>query len=89
MADIIGLDDTYTGEKLNDASIWQKFMDELFKRMDTIEDQNIRQILSGITKEEFQEWIDDPTFWLGVDAEIMRRGQMLKTMLPSEFEGNC
>ena len=89
MADIIGVDDTYAGDKLNDDSVWQQFMDDLFKRMDTIEDESIRQTLAGITKEEFQEWIDDPTFWLAVDEEIIRRGHLLRTMLPPEFEGRC
>lgn len=89
MADIIGLDDTYTGDKLNDGSVWDQFIQDIFKRMDTIEDEEIRQILSGITSEEFQGWIDDPDFWRDVDAEITRRGHMFKTILPSQRQGNC
>jgi hypothetical protein len=89
IADIVGLDDTYSGDKLNNATVWEQFMNDLFKRMETIEDDNIRQILNSITKEEFQEWIDDPTFWFAIDVEITRRGHLFKTMLPSGFEGNC
>ena len=38
MADLIGLDDTFGGDRLNDPEIWARFMEELFKRMDEIED---------------------------------------------------
>lgn len=89
MADVIGLDETYVGDKLNDESIWNQFMQDLFKRMDSIEDEKIRDALDCITREEFQEWIDDPAFWQSIDAEITRRGNLFKTLLPSENEGNC
>lgn len=89
MADIIGLDDSYTGEKLNDESVWNEFMSAVFSRMDSIEDEKIRKILDHITSEEFQEWIDDPVFWQSIDAEITRRGNLFKTILPSDQAGNC
>jgi len=89
MADIIGLDDTYTGDKLNDESVWNSFIQAVFKRMDQIEDEEIKQILDGITQSEFQEWIDDPAFWQDIDQEISRRGNLIKTLLPSRQAGNC
>lgn len=89
MADIIGVDDTYAGDRLNDESVWEQFMQDLFKRMDTIEDKEIRGTLESIDKEDFQEWIDDPVFWRAIEAEITRRVNLFKTILPSENEGNC
>lgn len=89
MADIIGLDDTYKADRLNEAAVWSRFMDEVFKRMDTVEDQTIRDILNTIDTEEFHEWIDDPGFWTAVNAEIDRRLNVIKTLLPSAHEGHC
>jgi hypothetical protein len=53
MADLIGLDDTYTGDRLNDPTVWDRFMDELFKRMDAIEEEEIRETLNSIDTETF------------------------------------
>lgn len=89
MADIIGLDEQYQGEKLNDDAVWKSFMDEVFKRMDTVEDDQIRAVLNSINAKEFQQWIDDKAFWMEIENEIIRRGQYLKTLLPSEHEGHC
>ena len=89
MADVIGVDEKFGGDKLNDDDVWLQFMQEVFKRMDNIEDENIQDMLNSIDKEEFQEWIDDPTFWQEIDAEIVRRGNMVKTVLPSKCEGHC
>ncbi len=89
MADIVGVDDTFVGNKLNDEAVWQKFMEEVFKRMDSIEDDEVRSLLHSIDKEEFQEWIDDPAFWQAIDEEIVRRGNLFKTVLPSNHQGNC
>ena len=89
MADIIGLNDTFTGNKLNEEDVWQKFMQKVFKRMDSVEDDDIRCLLNGIDKEEFQEWIDDPAYWQAIDEEIVRRGNLVKTLLPSNHQGNC
>lgn len=89
MADIIGVDDTYKGDRLNDAGTWTRFMDDVLKRMDTIEDEAVRDILSGIDTEDFQEWIDEPAFWIAVNAEIDRRINVVKTLLPSQNQGHC
>lgn len=89
MADIIGLDDTYKGDRLNDEAVWTRFMDDVLKRMDTVEDETLREILGSIDTEDFQEWIDDPAFWMAVNAEIDRRLNVVKTLLPSPHEGRC
>lgn len=89
MADIIGLDDTYKGDRLNDATVWDRFMDEVFKRMDGIEDEVIRDALNGIDTEDFQRWIDDPDFWAAINQEIERRLNLVKTLLPSRNQGHC
>jgi len=89
MADLIGLDETYAGDRLNDPGVWSRFMDEVFKRMDTIEDEEIRGVLNSIDTEEFQAWIDNPDYWLAVEREIQRRINVVKTLLPSRNEGHC
>ena len=89
MADLIGLDDTYTGDRLNDPAVWDRFMDELFNRMDTIEEEEIRETLNSIDTADFQRWIDDPGFWSAIEAEIDRRINMVKTLLPSRNQGHC
>ena len=89
MADLIGLDETYAGDRLNDPEVWSRFMDEVFKRMDTIEDEEIRTALNSIDTEEFQAWIDNPDYWLAIEREIQRRINVVKTLLPSRNEGNC
>ncbi|MDL2269401.1 hypothetical protein LJC71_00145 [Desulfosarcina sp. OttesenSCG-928-A07] len=89
MADIIGLDDTYKGDRLNDETVWDRFMDEVLNRMDTIEDETLREILGSIDTEDFQAWIDDPAFWMAVNAEIDHRLNRVKALLPSPHEGRC
>ena len=89
MADLIGLDDTYSGDQLNDPEVWSRFMEAIFRRMDAIEDAGIRDQLNGIDTEEFQAWIDDPQYWLSVEREIQRRIQVVKTLLPSKHQGHC
>jgi len=89
MADIIGLDDTYKGDRLNDPSVWERFMDELFKRMETIDDEDIRELLNSIDREDFQCWIDDPGFWSAIEQEIARRLNVVQTLLPSRNQGHC
>lgn len=89
MADVIGLDDTYNGDRLNDADIWERFMGDVFKRMGDIEDESIKLTLNSIDIEYFQSWIDDPGFWAEVDAEIIRRLNLVKTLLPSKNQGHC
>ncbi len=89
MADLIGLDDTYAGDRLNDPDVWARFMDALFQRMDEIEDERIRDALNGIDTEEFQAWIDDSGFWSAVEQEITRRINVVKTLLPSRNQGHC
>ena len=89
MADLIGLDDTFGGDRLNDPEIWARFMEALFKRMDEIEDQSIREPLDSIDTEDFQSWIDDPEFWSAIEDEIARRINVVKTLLPSRNEGHC
>ena len=88
-ADIIGLDDTYKEDRLNDAGVWDRFMDEVLQRMDTVEDETVRGLLNGIDTEVFQGWIDDPGFWAKVNEEIDRRLNIMKTLLPSKNEGSC
>ncbi len=89
MADIIGLDEQYQDDRLNDPAVWKSFMAQVFKRMDTIEDADIKAVLSSIDTDDFQQWIDDKGFWLEIENEIIRRGQYLKTILPSDHEGHC
>ena len=89
MADIIGLDDTYTNDRLNDPGIWDRFMQAVFDRMETVEDEAIRDTLNSIDTEEFQQWIDAPGFWAAVNDEILRRMNMITTLLPSKNEGHC
>ena len=89
MADLIGLDDTYKGSRLNDPLVWDRFMDELFKRMETIDDEDIRESLNSIDSEDFQCWIDDPGFWSAIEQEIARRLNVVKTLLPSRNQGHC
>ena len=89
MADLIGLDDTYAGDRLNDPGVWDRFMHDLFKRMDQIEDDAIRDTLNSIDTEEFQSWIDDPRFWATIEEEIARRINVFKTILPSRNQGHC
>ncbi|BBO66229.1 hypothetical protein DSCA_01590 [Desulfosarcina alkanivorans] len=89
MADLIGLDETYTGDRLNDPAVWDRFMDELFRRMDAVEDEGIRQTLNSIDTDEFQSWIDEPGFWSAIQAEIARRLNVVKTLLPSRNQGHC
>lgn len=89
MADIIGLDDTFAGDRLNDDACWQQFMDQVFQRMANFPDDAIRAKLNAIDRHEFQQWIDDPAFWRQIDAEIVRRGQVFKTLMPSTQQGHC
>lgn len=89
MADVIGLDETYKGDRLNDPDTWQRFMADVFKRMDDLSDEAIKDTLNAIDRTEFQQWIDDPSFWMDIDAEIKRRGQIFKTMMRSDHEGHC
>jgi ATP-dependent RNA helicase RhlB len=89
MADLIGLDETYKGDRLNDPAVWDRFMDELFKRMDQIEDKGIRDLLNSIDTDEFQCWIDEPGFWSAIQDEIDRRLNLVKTLLPSRNQGHC
>jgi len=89
MADLIGLDETYKGDRLNDPAVWDRFMDELFKRMDQIEDKCIRDLLNSIDTDEFQCWIDEPGFWSAIQDEIARRLNLVKTLLPSRNQGHC
>lgn len=89
MADLIGLDETYKGDRLNDPAVWDRFMDELFKRMDQIEDKGIRDLLNSIDTDEFQRWIDEPGFWSAIQDEIARRLNLVKTLLPSRNQGHC
>ena len=63
MADIIGRDDTYANDRLNDPETWDQFMQAVFKRMDTVEDESVRNTLNSIDTDDFQKWIDDPGFW--------------------------
>jgi len=89
MADLIGRDDTYSGDRLNDPEVWARFMSEIFKRMDEIEDEEVRSLLNSIDTEEFQEWIDDPHYWMAIEQEIQRRINVMKTLLPSRNQGHC
>ena len=89
MADIIGLDDTYLCDRLNDEATWKRFMDEVFRRMETIEDEGIWDLLNRIDTEDFQCWIDDPGFWSAINDEVKRRLNVLKTVLPSKHQGHC
>lgn len=89
MADLIGLDETYSQDRLNDTEVWSRFMSEVFKRLDEIEDEEIRDLLNSIDTEEFQGWIDDPQYWLAVEREIHRRINVVKTLLPSRNQGHC
>jgi hypothetical protein len=89
IADIVGLDDTYTNDRLNLPDVWNQFTQAVFKRMDTVEDESIRDILYSIDTEDFQQWIDDPLFWAEINDEINRRLTVFKTLLPSKNEGHC
>ena len=89
IADIVGLDDTYTNDRLNDPKVWDQFMQAVFKRMETVEDGSARKALNSIDTEDFQQWIDDPCFWAEINDEIKRRLTIFKTLLPSENEGHC
>jgi hypothetical protein len=89
MADLIGLDETYKGDRLNDPSVWDRFTDELFKRMDMIEDEHVQNLLNSIDSEDFQCWIDDPEFWSAIEKEIVQRLNVVKTLLPSQHQGHC
>lgn len=89
MADLIGLDDTFGGDRLNNPETWDRFMEALFQRMDEIEDERIRKPLDSIDTEDFQSWIDDPEFWSAIEGEITRRINVVKTLLPSPNQGHC
>lgn len=89
MADLIGRDDTFGGARLNDPETWDRLMEALFKRMDEIEDERIREPLNSIDTEDFQFWIDDPEFWSAIEGEVTRRINVVKTLLPSSNEGHC
>ena len=89
MADIIGLDETYSNDRLNDPSVWDRFIGEVFARMDTVEDEAVRDALNSIDSDEFQQWIDDPAFWAAINQEIERRLNIVKTLLPSRNQGHC
>ncbi len=89
MADLIGLDETYSGDRLNDPMVWDRFLDHLYKHMDEIADEPIRDALNSIGTEEFQCWIDDPGFWSAIQEEIVRRLNLVKTLLPSKNQGHC
>ncbi len=89
MADIIGFDETYKGDRLNDEDVWHQFITRVLERMETIEDRDVHDALNGIDRLAFQAWIDDPRFWEAVEAEIARKVQLLKTLLPSANDGHC
>ena len=89
MADVIGLDETYMSDRLNDPAVWERFINDLFKRMNKIDTQPERGQLDSIDSEEFQCWIDDPAFWAAVNEEIARRLNVVRTLLPSPNQGHC
>ncbi len=89
MADVIGSDDRYTGDGLNNGDTWNNFIQDVFNRIDTIEDDDIRNVLNSTNKETFQNWIDDPEFWIDIDNEVVRRNQLIKTIMPVDQGGYC
>jgi hypothetical protein len=89
MADIIGASNDYDNDRLNDPAVWQRFMQEVLDHMDMFPDKEIRLILEGIDRDQFQQWIDAPLFWEELNHEIERRAQVMLTLLPSEQQGNC
>ena len=89
MVDIIGASDAFDGDRLNNPEVWRQFMRAVLDRMDDHPDEEMRAILDSIDRDQFQKWIDDPTFWNDLNAELDRRAQVLMTLLPSENQGHC
>jgi hypothetical protein len=89
MADIIGASDDFDGDRLNDPTVWGRFMQIVLDCMETYPDKDTRLILDTINREQFQEWIDEPGFWDELNQELDRRGQVLMTLLPTENHGHC
>jgi hypothetical protein len=89
MADIIGASNDYDNDRLNDPTVWQRFMQEVLEHIDRCPEEEMRQLLEDIDLEQFQQWIDAPIFWESLNREIERRAQVMLTLLPSEHQGNC
>ena len=89
MADVIGGSNAYDGDRLNDPAVWRQFMQTVLDRMETYPDEGIRRILDTVSREQFQEWIDEPQFWQELNLELDRRAQVLMTLLPSDHLGHC
>ena len=89
MADIIGTSDDFDDDRLNDATVWRRFMQTVLDHMETYPDEEVRMVLDMIDREQFQEWIDEPHFWDELNHELDRRAQLLLTLLPSQNQGHC
>ena len=89
MVDIIAGNDGYGADSLNDAAVWDRFMGDVFERMDNYPDEDVKTMLNSINRDAFQQWIDDPSFWDDISREIERRAQIAMTILPSERHGTC
>lgn len=89
MANVISVSTEYDGGRLNEPQVWERFMHEILAQMEICPDQEMRQTLETIDREDFQQWIDEPGFWEELNQELERRGQVLMTVLPSEQQGHC
>ncbi len=89
MADIIGASNDYDNDRLNHPAVWQRFMQEVLNHIDSCQEEEQRRLLEEIDLEQFQQWIDAPPFWDDLNREIERRAQVMLTLLPSEYQGNC
>lgn len=90
IADIIAEDDGFKTDHLNDEMIWNQFMDEVLNQMNAYPDETIRHMLQSIEVEDFQLWIDDPSFWDLVNGEVEKKVMICKKMFSrNEDAGHC
>lgn len=87
MADIIWLDDPYKADRFDDETLQDQFIDAIFLQMETIEDERVRNLLTSIDREKFQEWIDDPRYGEAIDYEIDQRKEVKRGITPGSRQG--
>ena len=90
MSEIIADDDTFKEDRLNDEVVWDQFMTEMLNQMNMFPDEEIREMLQSIEFEDFQEWIDNQSFWAEINKEVERKVMICKKMFSmNENVGNC
>lgn len=90
MSEIIADDDTFKEDRLNDEVVWDQFMTEVLNQMNMFPDEEIREMLQSIDVEDFQEWIDDQSFWAEINQEVERKVMICQKMFSmNENIGNC